>query len=197
MDFLTKNLFNLRAIGDIPRGQKINTRGECLSAEKESTFQWIKRLSDGRSKVFRDINRYVSTVIEISNRIMESRYFTKERAGANETTIIADARGKNDGIRNTNDGIRNTNDSKSHNNNIDEVRQVTVHEIKRAARVGELQDILAGLMEARRGIAGQHETYKDDMDVCALIIDLTTRIDQHSAEIKKFLQHVAEGIDIL
>lgn len=175
MDFLSKNLYNLHAIGEIPRGQKINTRGECLSVEKESSFQWVKRLADGRSKVFRDINRYVSTVIEISTRIMESKYFVYTMIdAANEP----DAFLQND------------------NNHEPEAKKINYDALKlRAARIEELRKIYHGLGEARRGIIGQQDTYKDDTDVCAIILDLTTKIDHHSTEIRKFIQSCGEPTD--
>jgi hypothetical protein len=183
MDFLTKNLYNLHAIGEIPRGQKINTRGECLSVEKESSFQWVKRLADGRSKVFRDINRYVSTVIEISMRIMESKYFIRDYLYSAQESEWADAEHPAPNDNNARNGFP---DVKKVNHDILKVR---------AVRIEELHKILHGLNEARRGIVGQQDTYKDDTDVCAIILDLTTKIDQHMLEIKKFLQSIGEKTD--
>lgn len=199
MDFLTKNLYNLHAIGEIPRGQKINTRGECLSVEKESSFQWVKRLADGRSKVFRDINRYVLTVIEISNRIMESKYFIRDyiyTADAAAESPPNDNNVHSDNVRGVNsDNIRGVNSDLARNA-FPDVKKVN-HDILRirAIRIKELHKILCGLNEARRGIVGQQDTYKDDTDVCALILDLTTKIDQHTLEIKKFLQSIGEKTD--
>jgi hypothetical protein len=166
MDFLGKCLFNLHAIGEIPRGKKINTRGECLSVEKETFVpQWAQRFADGRTKVFRDVGRYVSTVIEISERVMESKYLTAQG-------VITD--------------INNDNNARAIDYNALAIR---------AARIEELQKIYYGLIEAKRGIAGQTDTYKDDTDVCAIILDLLTKIDQHTAKLKKFLQSMDQNID--
>lgn len=180
MDFLSKCLFNLHAIGEIPRGQKINTRGDCLSIERESYIQWVKRFADGRSKVFRDINRYVSTVIEISIRIMESKYLCKdacfEESSHGRYLSAGETAGENVPAS-AGESSRETSRKINH-----EAVQI------RTARLEELQKITEGLLEARRGIVGQQETYKDDIDVCAIILDLTTKIDNHIVMIKKFLQ---------
>lgn len=192
MDFLTKNLYNLHAIGEIPRGQKINTRGECLSAEKDSSFQWVKRLADGRSKVFRDINRYVSTVVEISSRIMESKYFIRDYVYSDAgSDLLSNNPVPSDGTRS--DNIRS---DVARSDTIPAAKKVNYDILKiRTIRIEELHKILCGLIEARRGIVGQQDTYKDDTDVCALILDLTTKIDQSSLEIKKFLHAIGEKTD--
>lgn len=80
MDFLEKCLFNLTAIGEIPRGKKISTYGECIQPETGSYLpESIQRLShaDSRAKVLRTIRFHVMTVIEISLRIMESKYLQR------------------------------------------------------------------------------------------------------------------------
>lgn len=77
MDFLERCLFNLAAIGEIPKGKKISTYGECIQPETESYLpESIQRLShaDSRTKVLRTIRYHIMTVIEISLRIMESKY---------------------------------------------------------------------------------------------------------------------------
>jgi hypothetical protein len=181
MDFLSKCLYNLHAIGDIPKGQKINTRGECLSAEKDSYFQWAKRLADGRAKVFRDINRYISTVIEISVRTMESRYFLKE-------SLVAEDMDDDPNVQNNNNRPQDSQPVVPTGISYDALKM-------RMTRIEELKKIQTALLEARRGIAGQQETYKDDTDVGAFVLDLTTKIDQHVIEIKKFLQSVGEKSD--
>lgn len=157
-------MFNLKALGEVPKGQKINTRGDNLSPEKDSYLQWARRLADGRTKVFRDINRYVSTVVEISTRIMESKYFVQ-----NCLYIVSD------------DNLQ---------------REVDHNAIRhRAERIKELYDIIEGLSEGRRGIIGQQDTYKDDVDVRAITVDIIKRIDDHTAIIKEFLRENGEKID--
>lgn len=165
MDFLSKCLFNLHAIGGVPKGQKINTRGDYLSIERDSYLQWVKRFSDGRTKVFRDINRYVSTAIEISTRIMESKYFVNDHLYAYEN-----------------------------NNNVQKGIDHSALRI-RSERILELGKIRLALEEARRGVVGQQETYKDDTDIQALTTDLIKRIDDHIGDIKIFLRGIGEKID--
>lgn len=77
MDFLDKCLFNLTSIGEIPKGKKISTHGECIQAESGSYLpESIQRMShaDSRAKVLRTIRTHILTVIEISLRTMESVY---------------------------------------------------------------------------------------------------------------------------
>lgn len=181
MNFLDKCLFNLSAIGEVPKGQKISTREEYLTAEKESVIpQWMKRFADGRLKVFRDINKYVSTAIEVSTRIMESKYFVNEYLYSDNA--IADPMQNDNNASKKRGGAEN----KSVNHDILRVRAVRIDELKRS---------YSGLLDARRGIVGQQETYKGDTDAAAAIRDLTTKIDSHCVEIKKFLLSIGEKID--
>lgn len=76
MNYLEKCLFNLDAVSKIPTGVRVNTRGDTISAEKDSYVQWLWRLSDSREKAFRTIKFQINTVIELSTRIMESKYLT-------------------------------------------------------------------------------------------------------------------------
>lgn len=80
MDFLSTELYKLQIISKVLPGQKLETHGECLSASNPGFMAWVNRVNnrDSRQKVMRAIRQLIDSVIEISKRIMESKYFAHE-----------------------------------------------------------------------------------------------------------------------
>ena len=75
MDVLNALLFNIQTIASIPKGKRISTAKEFIILDEESIIQglWRWRYNDSRDKAVLLICREVRIVIEISNRIMDSR----------------------------------------------------------------------------------------------------------------------------
>ena len=75
MNVIDNLLFNIGTIASVPKGKRISTTKEFIAIEEESLTQgiWRWRNVEDRYKAARLICREIRILMEISNRIMDSR----------------------------------------------------------------------------------------------------------------------------
>lgn len=76
MSVLDNLLFNLKTISSIPKETRIKTSTDFITFDEETALQFYRRWRDGESryKAVKDICHEIRTIIEISSRIMESKF---------------------------------------------------------------------------------------------------------------------------
>jgi hypothetical protein len=89
MDVIDKHLYQLNTISNIPPGKKISTAREFIVVEDDSTFQcvWRWKAGDERTRGILVICNIVHYTIELSTRIMESKYLVNGLEEANDLAM--------------------------------------------------------------------------------------------------------------
>lgn len=109
MNLLDDLLYDLATIAELRKYSRLSTAKDRLVIEPESAIQfvWRWRAGESRDKTISVVHNIISTVVDISDRILESKYLDNEDGDAEKAIRIEDLQKIYKGLTGALPGLRN------------------------------------------------------------------------------------------